>query len=420
MSSNNLTIHTRPDSVNSVGKASSKSSQLSARQRRRARLHSQVTKNVENAEEVNEGFESDEPKEESPKNPPRGRRARKSIAKETESKTTSLPPLEKKTIKTRKGNFVSNPGYLEGLEDDIIEMNEEKKDNADQFGSDLSQRELLNQSVTKSVPTDKLFLEVEKKFVEKKKEVYEKRQNERLAQLFEDQLKQKQKEEQKYQLNTGKTALYTHKVLRNIFLFFHGLNVGLQFWQTLIAFLLNVSDLKFEVKSTILANNVFTSINFVLLIAFENLSMPLHCLSYFFLTICIVDTMDRVDFTKMNCKYFVKCLSFQNQFWAILLYMIALLISLSTIFIDQPPYLVSLNETAILNNSNNPFLENIETYALGWKSVSVVKAVFSLFGWLIFSIFISYDMTYESLEKREFSILDDIAEDLTNQNQTKA
>lgn len=52
--------------------------------------------------------------------------------------------------------------------------------------------------------------------------------------------------------------------------------------------------------------------------------------------------------------------------------------------------------------------------------MSVVKAVFSLLGWLIFSIFISYDMTYESLEKREFSILDDIAEDFTNQNEIKA
>lgn len=295
MSSSNLKLNTRPDSVNSVGNASSKSSELSARQRRRARLLSQVNKNIEkeNKEAItNEGFESDEVKDETVKNLPRTRRARKSVANETEKKQ-NLPPIGKKLTKNRKANFVSNPGYLDGLEDDIIEMNEEIKENADPSGSDLSQRELLNQNVTKSVPTDSFFLEVEKKFAIQKKEIYEKRQNERLAQLFEEQLKQKQKEEQKYQLNTGKTALYTHKVLRNIFLFFHGLNVGFQFWQALTSFFLNVADLKFQVAPTILANSAFDSINFVLFIVFENLSMPLHCLSYFFLTICIVDTMDR-------------------------------------------------------------------------------------------------------------------------------
>lgn len=41
--------------------------------------------------------------------------------------------------------------------------------------------------------------------------------------------------------------------------------------------------------------------------------------------------------------------------------MIALLASLSTIFIDQPPYIISLNQTAILNNSFNPFVKNFET-----------------------------------------------------------
>lgn len=300
MSSNNLKVPSlpRPDSTSSTERADINSSEISARQRRRARLHSQVTRNIEKVNDEtksNDRLNSDEQKTGSVQNNPRGRRARKSLAKESEEKTTnsSLPPIQKKNTKARKTNFSSNPGYLEGLEDDIIEMNEDKKDSAYPSGSDLSQRELLNQSVIKSVPNENFFLEVEKKFAIQKKEIYEKRQNERLAQLFEDQLKQKQKEEQKYQLNTGKTALITHRVLRHIFLFFHGLNVGLQFWQTLIVFLLSVEEIKFEIGPSILENNVFNSINFILFIAFKNLSMPLHCLSYFFLTICIVDTMDR-------------------------------------------------------------------------------------------------------------------------------
>ena len=42
----------------------------------------------------------------------------------------------------------------------------------------------------------------------------------------------------------------------------------------------------------------------------------------------------------MNLKYFVKCISFQNQFWSIILYSSALIISLTMIFIDQPVYLL--------------------------------------------------------------------------------
>ena len=40
--------------------------------------------------------------------------------------------------------------------------------------------------------------------------------------------------------------------------------------------------------------------------------------------------------------------------------------------------------------------------------MSAVKAAFSMLSWLVFAIFSHLDMTYESLEKREFSLLDDL------------
>lgn len=43
------------------------------------------------------------------------------------------------------------------------------------------------------------------------------------------------------------------------------------------------------------------------------------------------------------------------------------------------------------------------------KGVSIAKASFSLFAWFLFCIFVSDDQTYESLEKRDFDLLDDIA-----------
>jgi hypothetical protein len=40
--------------------------------------------------------------------------------------------------------------------------------------------------------------------------------------------------------------------------------------------------------------------------------------------------------------------------------------------------------------------------------MSAVKAAFSMLAWLVFAIFSHIDMTFESLEKREFSLLDDL------------
>ena len=54
-----------------------------------------------------------------------------------------------------------------------------------------------------------------------------------------------------------------------------------------------------------------------------------------------------------------------------------------------------------------------------WKSLNIVKAVFSLLAWLLFSICIKDDQTYDSLEKRDFSLLDDIATADENKNKNQ-
>lgn len=173
-------------------------------------------------------------------------------------------------------------------------MDEENKD-SNRSEKNLSERELLgnesSDNIAKSVPTDKFYLELEKKFEIRNKQLFEKREQERLRTLFDAQLKQKQKEELKYQISTPKTALMTHKFLKVIFLFFHGVNVGFQIWQTIIIYFLNLTQSKINYAySEQQGSNVAS---FSLFLLFENLTMPIHCLSYFFLAICIVDTMDR-------------------------------------------------------------------------------------------------------------------------------
>ncbi len=284
---------------------------------------------------------------------------------------TDLPPLEssRKSLQSKRkasrqtNNFkiqaMPNNYILEGLEEDIIEMGEEndKKlgrsketlDRSERRGSEAS----MNTLNPRSVPTDKFYLELEKKFAIQNKELYEKKEQERLRQEFQWQLKQKQKEEQRYQISTPKTALSTHKLLRKIFLFLQGINVGFQLWQIILIFFNSSSQF---VKNTTKTNvNSFSAAEISnTIIFFEKLTLPVHSLSYFFLTICIVDTIDRVDFTKMNLVYFVKCLSFQNQFWSIVFYYIALVASLSLIFVDEPVYLLNyLRGAANVSNSTS-------------------------------------------------------------------
>jgi hypothetical protein len=271
-----------------------------------------------------------------------------SPSKQSDTQISNKPPRMKRQRNRKSDLITSNTNILEGLEEDVIEM--------DGYDKDTSQKELINnndptttttttptENYVKSVPTDKFYLELERKFEIQKKELYEKREQERLRVQFDWQLKQKQKESQKYQISTPRYALRTHKFLRTFFLFIHGLNVGYQFWHLIIIFLSNYNAFKIVSNYT---NGLDLSNLSKMLIFFENLTMPIHCLNYFLLTICIVDSIDRVDFTNISLKYFGQCLAFQNQFWSIVAYSIALICSLALIQIDQTVYSLTQLSTA--------------------------------------------------------------------------
>jgi hypothetical protein len=187
------------------------------------------------------------------------------------------PPHVRKKRRARERSAPSNlkSSMLNGLEEDIMEMTNKNDLNK-------SQTYRSEENLIKSVPSDKFYLELEKKFAAKKKEQYQKQEEDRLRQQFEYMFKQKQKEEQRYQISTPKTALNVHRLLRTIFLFIHGINVGFQFWQIVCVYFVRID-----------ANQLNFNIVEPLLALFQDLIMPIHCLSYLFLTICIVDSMDR-------------------------------------------------------------------------------------------------------------------------------
>ncbi len=245
-------------------------------------------------------------------------------ADENENTTLKEKPPRTKRRARKSQQLAHEPlnesvhNILEGLEEDVIEMDDVNRREPDEEPTrQSSQRDLItgnsnaeNESaVSKSVPTDKFYLELEKKFEAQKKELFEKREQERLRAQFEWQLKQKQKESQKYQISTPKYALNTHKFLRTVFLFIHGINVGFQFWQIIVLYYINYSDFVYDYSAASAVQSSENSLNLTLLnknlVLFENLAMPIHSLSYFFLTICIVDSIDRFDLKIFLFLFFI-------------------------------------------------------------------------------------------------------------------
>ncbi len=73
----------------------------------------------------------------------------------------------------------------------------------------------------------------------------------------------------------------------------------------------------------------------------------------------------RVDLTKINGQFVIKCLSFQNQFWSIIFYLVSLVVSLAVINIDEATYTtLELSNTDVFNTNktiNTNFLNNVNT-----------------------------------------------------------
>lgn len=218
-------------------------------------------------------------------------------------RSRSKGSLQKQAEKKQRNKKVgqrssSNPTFLQGLEDDIVADDDfeerSERDAKEAVGSDNSRKGLIGElpanTIRKSMPTDKYYVESEKKFEGQSKVVYEKKVETRKQREIELDLKQKQKEEQKYQILTPRTALNAHRLLRNIFLYVHGINVGFQFWQAVVLSFLNYGKSN-QVYTT--SGNYSISNEFPMYYAFQNLALPIHCISYFFITICIIDCMDR-------------------------------------------------------------------------------------------------------------------------------
>ena len=70
-----------------------------------------------------------------------------------------------------------------------------------------------------------------------------------------------------------------------------------------------------------------------------------------------------MDIARMQTMaYFVKSISFQNQFWSIVFYVIAVVVSLSLIFVDEASYVtLYLDNANVFNQTATNFLVRLDT-----------------------------------------------------------
>jgi hypothetical protein len=276
------------------------------------------------------------------------------------SDETNLSPKAKKTRKSsptkgkrkRTNARDSNPNFLKGLEDDIVDDIEETSNRSQQ-----TRRALLSEDDSlilpkKSQPTDKYYVEYGRRFEEQNKIDFEKKEELRRQRELELAQRERERQELKYQILTPKIALNVHKLLSIVFLFIHGINVGYQFWHAIV---INTLDTNGNTSVNVNSTNVTMSDIFL---TFKSLALPSNCVSYLFITLCLIDSMDRVDFTRMDSKYLIKCITFQNNFWSVVFYFIALALSLVMIFIDDNIYIESIT------NKANGFIQlnNVSTF----------------------------------------------------------
>lgn len=297
---------------------------LSARERRRERVSYGTTAIIPGSGSrkgsVNEAYEDTEERprdrderrgsqvaEVSEKPKRRARRSESKPAVGDNNASTDLPPSglkRKRRRATSTVNFESKLEILDGLEEDVVEIVNEDEMHT---GRTESHRELLPLGVmeydvasqnlgggngVKSVPTDKLYLELDRKFTIQSKQMYEKKEKERQKVMEEEQARLKRREELKYQISTTRTALFTHKVLSSIFLFLQGINAGFQVWMAVIIYLINYK--KFDLTGEYADNPFYSNnTNYEFFSLFESITQPSHCLSYFLLVVCIIDCMDR-------------------------------------------------------------------------------------------------------------------------------
>nr|KAG5697940.1 hypothetical protein BaRGS_030253 [Batillaria attramentaria] len=120
---------------------------------------------------------------------------------------------------------------------------------------------------------------------------------------------------------TMEFGLATHRVFKTLCLFLHGLTAGLALWEIVIVY--------------VLAQHPDTDF----LDHYEKLSLPVQCVFYLLFALCAISACDRFDIGNPTRRFVVQALTLQNGAVSIFVYLAGLVLSLSTIDVEDRMHL---------------------------------------------------------------------------------
>lgn len=238
-------------------------------------------------------------------------------------------------------------------------------------------------TVLPSQPVPKLFMERKGGFAsEDKKRLIKRRDRER-------RLQEEAPEEINY--TTTQCALSTHRVFLTSGLFCHGLLAGYSLWQCVVVFVLS-SELQGTGKD---GQTQFLE-------QYSRLAQPASSVYYFLFALCTVSVFDRFDIARPDRQFFRGLLTFQSGAISILIYLIALIFSVSIAAIDD--------RISLFLKSDPPYCEPNcpEDGALWmddeaasrlyiWRIINLIRAIGAILGWLVIAITPTTDYTSEHM-----------------------
>ncbi|XP_050410818.1 transmembrane protein 237 [Patella vulgata] len=276
------------------------------------------------------------------------------------------PKKKGKKKKTKKGIEKEEFGDtllaadLTYIADDVVAERQKEEDR--------SEPHFKSSNILRSQPTEKLYIETNRGF-----------KGENKSKLAKKWAEEEETKAEAYVEPSSKTTmefgLQTHKVLKTFCLFLHGLLAGIALWHIIVVYILSVHD------------------NTDFLEHYRPLALPVQCMFYILLALCTVSACDRCDVGNTSGRFFRKAVSLQNTAIAILIYFLALILSLSIISTEDKINLFSTKPELWENPQES------ESELSLWKTLNTVRGVAVILGWVVLAIAPNSDRLGDNLRE---------------------
>ncbi|XP_033104800.1 transmembrane protein 237-like isoform X2 [Anneissia japonica] len=303
---------------------------------------------------------------------PHGRQAGGRVGKPKRKKTPKLPGSGEDDY-LADGEGMSTIEFLVSAEDIVTE------DRTADANQPISATTLPSQ------PIPRLFMERKDGFKsEDKAKMAKRRQKEEMPQPMTSK-------------TTTEVAIATHKASLTLSLYCHGLLAGFALWQCIVVY-----SLSQDISTLPLVNGDKS-----FLIHYSSLAQPTVTIYYLLLALCTVSVFDRFDIARPDKKLFRALLTFKSGAIAILLYFLALVFNVGLAAVDDRISLFTVSgeevDFCVESEYEDPLWpeDDIEKRLSAWRSVNLVRALLSMFGWLLLALAPTTDFTTEHLYDSE-------------------